>query len=101
MPKFNRDERIVLCVILIGAGLLLAITSGGFMVLASALDGLDGMGNPSAEMQKQSHQDSIFRNLVLICLIAGGGVIAFLGFMMFPRSKADVLTYHNPEKDTK
>lgn len=102
MSKFNKDERVVLCVILIVAGLLLAIVSGGFMVLANGLDGLSGMGNPSPEMQGRSHQSANFRNLVLIALIVSGGILAFLGLMIFPHeAKDEIRPDRHPSKDAK
>lgn len=88
MGKFNQNERTVLCVILIGAGALLAITSGGFMLLANALDGLHGMGNPSRESLERARQDSLVRNLVLLAFILSGGGLIFLGLWICP-SKSD------------
>lgn len=99
--SFNKNERIVLCVLLTGAGLLILLTTGGFMMLANALDGLGGAGNPSPESQERERQDSLFRTLVLIAFIAGGGVLVFLGVKIFPRADGRNLPRGEPPKDVK
>ncbi len=80
--------------ILIVAGLLLVLVSVGFMMFANALDGLGGMGNPSAEMQEQSRQASNFRNTVLVILIVSGGAFAVLSLMFFPRGTPEQTQPH-------
>lgn len=101
MAIFNRGERTVLCVILIVTGLLLAFVSGGFMVLANGLDGLHGMGNPSAEMQERARQASNYRDLLLIALIVCGGILTVLDVMILPPAKDDNNPQRNPMKDAK
>lgn len=64
MAVFNPLERKAIFGILIAIGILLATVSGGFLVLANALDGLRGMGNPSSEMLEQSRKDADTRNLI-------------------------------------
>ncbi len=84
MTRLNRSERNALCGILIAAGLLLALTSVGFVILAAGLDGLSGMGNRGEEAQREQQEATRFRTIVLLFVILSGAGMVLLGLWIRP-----------------
>jgi hypothetical protein len=84
MTRLNRIERNALCGILIVAGLLLALTSIAFMVLAEGLDGLSGIGSPGEEAQREQQEATRFRTVVLLFVILSGAGMVLLGLWIRP-----------------
>jgi hypothetical protein len=84
ITRLNRSERNALRGILIAAGLLLAVTSMAFVILAAGLDGLSGMGNPGEEVQREQKGAEQFRTIVLLFVILAGGGMILLGLWIRP-----------------
>ncbi len=84
MTRLNRSERNALRGILIAAGLLLALTSIAFVILAAGLDGLSGMGSPGEEAQREQKEAEHFRTIVLLFVILAGGGMILLGLWIRP-----------------
>ncbi len=103
MSWFNTGERKAICVIAIVAGALIAVVSVGFMVLAAAVEGLSGMGNPSPESVRLARESADRTQLILLLFIGAGLALVFLGFMCLPRaadkqSRINSRPYLNPTK---